>query len=91
MRNIQEHPTTYQEQTKNIQETTRNMLNFSKNWKMSQYFEFLGMVLEVFLTVGQMLNSDKSAGSQWNNNRQSKNNLNFFVQIFPAMCFDVFQ
>ena len=58
-RTYQEHPrisNNIPRTTKEHQETTRNMPNFSKNWEMSQFLEFLGMVLEVFLTVGWTLN-----------------------------------
>ena len=53
-KNIQQHLTKYKEQTKNIQEITRNRLNFSKNLEGSN-LGFLGTVSEAFLTVGLTL------------------------------------
>ena len=46
-----------QQHMKNIQESTRNMSNFSKNWKISKFLVYLAMVFGLFLTVERGLNT----------------------------------
>ena len=71
-----------EEHTKNIQETTRNMPNFSNNWKISKFLVFLDMVFGLFLTEGPSLKAPVKNTRISNKNTVKNNDLS---RIFTCL------